>query len=156
MSAITNIISLNQLVENFRVFASAHQQIHTFLYGEPHEFYLSGTTNSPELWLACESVARDPNGNTTTYNMNVIVADGVKIGEVNELEVESDLIQIAEDVLAYLRDPRFKWTITNQSTITVRMEKTPKRLTTAEFQVSIKTPKPNNRCAIPFSTQPIS
>lgn len=157
MSATTNITTLNQLVENLRVIASEHLQIHTFYYGDPHEFYLSGTTNSPEMWVACDSVNREMGG-VTVFNMNIVIADNVKRGEANELEVESDIIQICEDILAYLRHPSWGFNVPDTSSvnITIRTERTPKNLTTAEFLVPIRVKKPNNRCAIPFNNQPLT
>lgn len=108
------------------------------------------------MWVACDSVDRDAKGGLTTFNFNIVIADNVKRGEVNELEVESDIQQICEDVLAQLQHHDYRWNVTTQSKITIRTEKTPKNLTTAEFQVAIRVPKPNNRCAIPFSTSPLT
>ena len=156
MSTTTTPTTLNQIVENLREIAANHYQIHTFYYGDPHEFYLSGTTNSPEMWVACDSIDRDVKGGVSTFNFNIVIADNVKRGEVNELEVESDIEQICEDVLAQLNHPDYRWNVTSTAKITIRTEKTPKNLTTAEFQVAIRVPKPNNRCAIPFSTNPIT
>lgn len=157
MPTVTNITTLNQLVENLRVIAENHLQINRFLYGEPHEFYLSGVTSSPEMWVACESVNRDVSG-VSIFNMNIVLADNVKRGEANELEVESDLVQIAEDVIAQLKHPTYGWNLQDGSNIrlSIRTESTPKNLTTVEFQVSLRVKKPNNRCAIPFTTNPIT
>lgn len=137
--------------------ADSHLQIHTFKYGNPWEFYTSGTTNSPEMWVALNSVNREVQG-VTTFNMNIVIADNVKRGEVNELEVESDIIQICEDVIAYMKHPSFGFNVSNNANIniTVRTENTPKNLTTAEFQIGIRISKAGNRCAIPFNTQPIT
>ncbi len=108
------------------------------------------------MWVACDSIDRDVKGGVSTFNFNIVIADNVKRGEVNELEVESDIEQICEDVLAQLNHPDYRWNVTSTAKITIRTEKTPKNLTTAEFQVAIRVPKPNNRCAIPFSTNPIT
>jgi len=153
----TNPTTLNQLVENLRVIADSHLQIHAFKYGNPWEFYQSGTTNSPEMWVALNSVNREVAG-VTTFNFNIVIADNVKRGEVNELEVESDIIQICEDIIAYLKHPSFGFNLPNTAniTITVRTENSPKNLTTAEFQVAIRIPKAANRCQIPFNNQPIT
>jgi hypothetical protein len=157
VSTVTNIQTLNQLVENLRVIASEHLQIHTFYYGDPHEFYLSGTTNSPEMWVACDSINRE-SGRVNIYNMNIVLADNVKRGEVNELEVESDLIRIAEDVVAYLRHPDYGWNVSESASInfSIRTERTPKNLTTVEFVVPIRVKLPDNRCAIPFTNDPLN
>jgi len=157
VSTVTNITTLNQLVKNLRVIASEHLQIHTFYYGDPHEFYLSGTTNSPEMWVACDSISRE-SGRVNVYNMNIVLADNVKRGEVNELEVESDLVRIAEDVIAQCMDSRYGWNVAESATInmSIRTERTPKNLTTVEFMIPIRVKLPNNRCAIPFNQNPLT
>lgn len=156
-TTITNITTLNQLVNNLRVIADNHIQIHNFLYGEPWEFYQSGCTNSPELWLACESVNRE-GASATVFNMNIVIADNVRRGEANELEVESDLIQIAEDIIAQLRHPHYGWNVRREDNIriSIRTERDPKNLTTVEFQLSVRVPKSDSRCAIPFSSNPVT
>ena len=157
MSTVTNITTLNQLVGNLRDIADLHQQIHGFNYGEPWEFYQSGVTNSPEMWVTCEGVTRE-GSKVSTFNMRVYIVDNVKRGELNELEVESDLIQIAEDIIAQLRHHSYGWNLprTDNISISVRTERTPKMLTAVEFALTIRVPKPDNRCAISFTTNPLS
>lgn len=157
MSTTTTPTTLNQIVENLRDIARNHYQINNFgYYSNASDFYQSGTTNSPEMWCTCMSVTVDPQSGMPIYTINIIIADNVKRGQVNELEVESDLILIAQDVIAQVRHPSYRWNVTQTSNITLPSEKTPKNLTYAEFQVAIRVPKPNNRCAIPFSTNPIT
>lgn len=109
------------------------------------------------MWVACDSVNRE-SGRVNIYNMNIVIADNVKRGEVNELEVESDLIRIAEDIVSWLRHPDYGWNITETANInfSIRTERTPKNLTWVEFLVPIRVPIPANRCAVPFSNSPLT
>lgn len=156
MATTLNITTLNQLVSNLQDIADKHQAINGFQYGEAHEFYLSGTTNAPEMWVTCTGVDRERA--VTIYNLTIYLVDNVKRGEVNELEVESDLIQISEDVIFQLQNNDYGWNIHQDTLIPIKLmtERTPKNLTVTEFSVSIRTKKPANICAIPFTSNPIT
>ena len=156
MPTIVNITTLNQLVGNLQDIADKHQMINGFQYGEPWEFYQSGVTNSPEMWVTCTGVTRERA--VTIYNVTIYVADNVKRGEVNELEVESDIIQIGEDIIYQLQNNDYGWNVPQDTSIDIKLmtEKTPKNLTVIEFSVSIRTKKPANICAIPFTSNPIT
>lgn len=156
MPTTVNITTLNQLVDNLRDIADKHQMINGFQYGEPWEFYQSGMTNSPELWVMCTGFERQRG--TTIFNLTMYLADNVKRGESNELEVESDLIQIAEDVMYQLQNDDYGWSVPKDETFTAKLmtERTPKNLTVVEFNISIRTKKPANICAIPFTSNPIT
>ena len=155
MATTLNITTLNQLVSNLQDIADKHQAINGFQYGEAHEFYLSGTTNAPEMWVTCTGVSLEQS--TTIYNLTIYLVDNVKRGEVNELEVESDLIQLTEDIKYQLQNNDYGWNIPRDTVIDAKImtERTPKNLTVTEFSVSIRTKKPANICAIPFTTNPI-
>lgn len=155
MATTVNITTLNQLVSNLQDIADKHQMINGFIYGESWEFYQSGVTNSPEMWVTCTGISRERA--VTVYDLIIYLADNVKRGEVNELEVESDLIQIAEDVIFQLQNNDYGWNIPQDTVIPVKLmtERTPKNLTVAEFSVNIRTKKPANICAIPFTSNPI-
>lgn len=155
MATTINITTLNQLVSNLQDIADKHQMINGFIYGESWEFYQSGVTNSPEMWVTCTGISRERA--VTVYDLIIYLADNVKRGEVNELEVESDLIQIAEDVIFQLQNNDYGWNIPQDTVIPVKLmtERTPKNLTVVEFSVNIRTKKPANICAIPFTSNPI-
>lgn len=155
-TTITNPKTLNQIINNFRVIADLHLQINDFKYGDAWEFYQSGTSSTPELWLTCESINRL--NNVSEYNLRIYVVDNVKRGESNETEVESDLIQICEDIIAQIRDHNYEWNVLNSQNIVieVKTEQTPKNLTAAQFSVTIRVPKPDDICAIPFSSNPLT
>lgn len=156
MATVVNITTLNQLIGNLRDIADKHQQINGFKYGEPWEFYQSGTTRSPEMWVSCTGFSRERA--VTIYNLTIYLADNVKRGEENELEVESDLVQISEDVIYQLQNNNgYGWNVPQETVIPVKLmtEKTPKNLIVTEFSVNIRTKKPANICAIPFTTNPI-
>jgi hypothetical protein len=157
MTTVTNILTLNQLVNNLQDIADKHYQINDFKYGDPWEFYSSGVTRAPEMWVTCESVTREGDS-VSNFNMKIYIVDNVKTGELNELEVESDTIQIAEDVLAQLRHHGYGWAVDARANVSmnVRTERSPKNLTGVDFNVNIRIRKPDDRCRIPFSTNPIT
>lgn len=155
MPTTTNILTLNQLIENLRVIATNHRQINRFQYGEAWEFYQSGTTVTPEMWVQLDGVER-PDASSTIYKVHVWIVDNVKRGEIDELEVQSDLVQIAEDIIAQVRNGDYGWVFGRNEVISmnIRTEYTPKNLASVDFVLPIKIKKVDNRCAIPFTSNP--
>jgi hypothetical protein len=160
MSSQANIRTLNQLVNNFREIASLHQMIRRFEYGNPTAYYQSGTTDAPELWMHVDTVSRHVGG-TATFEAKLTMADEIKRDGSDELEVESDLIQIATDVLdqCYISAASYGWVVKRDEAMQIQVftedRKTPKNLKLVQFQINIQLKVPINGCAIPFSQNPI-
>lgn len=160
MSSQSNITTLNQLVNNFSEIARLHEMINRFEYGNPTDYYQSGTTNSPEMWMHCDNITRHHQG-VSDCVCTITLADEVMRNSVNELEVESDLVQIADDVCAQcqIKAANYGWAVQKDSPVSYRIftedRKTPKNMKLLQFQITIRIKKDANQCAIPFTQQPI-
>jgi len=154
MTSYSNITTLNQLMANIQEIATQHRQINDFKYGNTWEHYASGTTNTPELWCNVESAQRGIS--STTFDVRFWLVDSVIRGEIDELERHSDLVQIAEDIIAQLRHPAYKWRINRDTlfNLDLLVEYSPKNLAGVTFTVSVEVAKGDDRCNIPFVTPP--
>lgn len=161
MSSQANITTLNQLVNNFRDIVDKHQIIRRFEYGNPTDYYQSGTTDSPELWMHVDTITRD-NGGVSTFDCTLTLADEIIREGTNELEVESDLVLLADDIVAqcYIKSPEYGWSVprsqTTQYQIFTEDRKTPKNLKLLQFNLQIRVKKASDTCSIPYSSEPIT
>lgn len=148
------ISTLNQIVQNLSEIADKHLQIHAFKFGDPHEFYTSGTADCCEMWVQVQTnlVSR----NTSTFSFRMWLLDAVRRGERNETEVQSDMDLIARDVIAQLRHPDYDWVVSFSDSQTVNFvtEHSPYRWSGVWFDYSIKLKTPMDTCRIPFSSTP--
>lgn len=154
MPTVSNITTLNQLIGNLSDIADKHQLINGFRYGDAWEFYSSGVTRSPEMWVTCTGGTRQTG--VTVFDLIITLADNSKRGEAAELDIESDLVQIAEDIIAQMRNAEYGWSIDRNGDIPIKImtEKSPKNFVVAEFSVSVRIKKADDRCSIPFSSDP--
>jgi len=155
--ATTVTSTLNQIVSNFQSIATNHKQIHGFQFGELADLYTSGVSNPVELWVQVDSFNRTRS--TSRYSFTFWIVDSVRRGHETFTEVYSDTAQIAEDFIAQLRHPDYKWTVINVGAsddvlVNFFAEITPERYYGVTFSLSIQLIKADDRCAIPFLTEP--
>jgi hypothetical protein len=150
----TTVTTLNQIVQNLNSIADNHQQLHGFKFGNPWDFYTSGICDAAEMWVAVNSAAATRR--STDFKFTMWLLDGVRRGDVNELEVQSDMTQVATDVIAQLRHPDYGWSYDMESSVTMSVvqEKTPYRFAGVSFDFEIKLMYPQDTCRIPFTNTP--
>lgn len=113
-------MTLNQLIQKLNDFATAHQQVHSFGFGDLWEIEASGAKNAVTMWANVVNGAVDINGKQSSIDFRVCIMDLVKKDESNENEVLSDTYLIGLDLVAYLNN-NSNWdsyTIANNITMT--------------------------------------
>jgi len=99
------MITFNNIVERFKVFAENHFFIETFSFGSPDDVDLSKFTSFPLMHLVYTGATYD--AGTKTYNLEVYILDvpGDKTKKVDrQKEVVSDAEQCAEDIIADIKN----------------------------------------------------
>jgi hypothetical protein len=147
-----SVTTLNQIVQNLSEIASKHQQLHAFKVGNPDEFYTSGTATCAEMWLLVSDASLTRN--TATFKFTMWLLDGVRRGEINQLEVQSDMVQVAQDINAQLEHPDYDWFYDQKPTLNIITEKSPYKWSGVFFDFTIKLKYPSDTCRIPFSSAP--
>ena len=97
-------MTLNQIISVFQTFANAHMQIATFYYGNPNDLQSRRDIVYPVMCLYLnDGISISRANKQTTYPFKLVLMDLVNIvskAEDNSQDVESDLMQIAEDIVA--------------------------------------------------------
>src|SRR6056300_1447885 len=99
------MITFNNIVERFKIFAENHFFIETFSFGSPDDVDLSKFTSFPLMHLVYTGATYD--AGTKTYNLEVYILDvpGDKTKKVDrQKEVVSDAEQCAEDIIADIKN----------------------------------------------------
>jgi len=99
------MITFNNIVERFKVFADAHFFIKSFSFGSPDDVDLAKFTSFPLMHLVYTGATYDPG--TKTYNLEIYILDvpADKTKKVDrQKEVVSDAEQCAEDIIADIKN----------------------------------------------------
>lgn len=99
------MITFNNIVERFKIFAENHFFIETFSFGSPDDVDLAKFTSFPLMHLVYTGATYDPG--TKTYNLEVYILDvpADKTKKVDrQKEVVSDAEQCAEDIIADIKN----------------------------------------------------
>ena len=99
------MITFNNIVERFKLFAENHFFIETFSFGSPDDVDLTKFTHFPLMHLVYTGATYDPG--TKTYNLEVYILDvpADKTKKVDrQKEVVSDAEQCAEDIIADIKN----------------------------------------------------
>ena len=147
-------MTLNQIVARIKAISEAHEQINTFVFGDiddelrkdivyPCVFmpYPSATYNGVDKLLQCNLFIMD----------RVIIGGASTDNTFNELEVTSDTLQIAEDLMAQFLYQKYNpmWNVLRNFSINPTNEAKNDYLAGAALQFTIKLPYKADRCVVP-------
>jgi hypothetical protein len=99
------MITFNNIVERFKIFAENHFFVKTFTFGSPDDVDLSKFTNFPLMHLVYTGATYDRG--TKTYNLEVYILDAPGDNDKKtdrQKEVVSDAEQCAEDIIADIKN----------------------------------------------------
>ena len=145
------MVSLIQIVKGLNDIANAHLQIRDFRFDDLNSFITSGATNYVCMLVHEPDVMVTKDRHFTLYKTRIYLFDKVLKDESNKTEVLSDLIRIAEDVIAEIKNPSWTWyvQIDQRPVIEHDYERTMDWLAATWFDVEFRLPTPDNRCQIP-------
>lgn len=171
------VVNFKILSQDLKEIANRHKMINSFGIGDLKQlnYYLQLNTNDdlekednednkspkyPLVFVVPQQSNRDRR--TITYNFNVIVADILNQDYSNEIDVWSDTLQIAEDILAqfgYGVDDNSgnyydKYDISTPVSIIPFSESFDDFVSGWNLQLSIVVDSPLDRCIAPFGTFP--
>ena len=106
--------TLNQINELLEGIATAHQQINSYGIGDLYDLVANGAVTYPLMFTVINP--GQIQGKQMSLNLSLLFMDLVHKDQRNELEVLSDQLQIATDVVAQLRAPLYEdWFLVNES-----------------------------------------
>lgn len=146
--------TLNQIIELLDSYATAHKQINTFQFGDPWEFAESGDVVYPAMFAV--NGTANVEGKELFMNFTLIFADRIDTdspSDVNtqETEVLSDMLDVAQDILALLKDPanRDNFNLVGNAVLTPFTERFKDLTAGYAMDIRIKKPMLYNRCQVP-------
>lgn len=147
-------LTLNQVIQRIKTIVLSHKQINDFREGDVIDFLRSGDINYPACLLQILPGRISKTERQTTVRIALYLCDIVDLSmdsKANELEVKSDLLSIAEDIMAAFDYPvyKFDWDFSDEASIEFLDEKFEDMLSAVLMTLDIKKRFNSNRCQIP-------
>lgn len=153
------ILTYNQIIEQFRIFASLHKQVQNFGNGDLFEIVEHNQLadfNYPLFWVADQPATLGDG--TFTWNFNIMAMDLVNKDETNENDVKSDMCQVLLDAVAYFEQQNVsssfidwkKINLVRGSTLNSFTERFEDELTGFGMNIGFKMPFAYDNCDIPM------
>ena len=153
------ILTYNQILKEFKTFATNHKQIENFGNGDLWEIVEHNQLtdfNYPLLWVA-DQPANLGDG-TFTWNFNVMAMDLVNKDESNENDVKSDMCQVLLDCVSYFEQKTatsnnvdwLKVNLVRSGTLTSFTERFSDELTGWGMNIGFRLPFSYNNCDLPI------
>jgi hypothetical protein len=145
-------LTLNQVVSQIKAIAEAHSQINTVYYGDFDEFLGESADNVyPAMYF--DSTNASLSTRTLTLNFSLYFFDRMLPEKINETEAVSDMLSVAQDILAQLLYEEFEFEMSENVTLTFITEDTPDNLVAVKADISLDLPFTADRCQVPTSYQ---
>jgi len=153
------ILTYNQIIEQFRIFASLHKQVQNFGNGDLWEIVEHNQLadfNYPLFWVADQPATLGDG--TFTWNFNIMAMDLVNKDESNENDVKSDMCQVLLDAVAYFEQQNVsssfidwkKINLVRGSTLNSFTERFEDELTGFGMNIGFKMPFAYDNCNLPM------
>lgn len=138
--------TLNQLVKKITDYGNQHPQINFVLYGDVYDHLSQGEVTYPAMFFNIEEVSIL--AKQIQYTFGIYFMDR-QIENTEELEVMSDQILVAQDIIALIRNNANAWIVGDNIPMQLFVESEPDVLAGVKISVSLLLPSINNRCQIP-------
>lgn len=147
-------MTLNQIIQRIKTIALAHKQINDFREGDVVNFLRESDVVYPCCLLQILPGRISRTEKQTTVRIALYLCDLVDLSidsKENELEVKSDLLSIAEDMMAAFSYPQFEqdWDFSDEASVEFLDEKFEDMISAVLLTLDFKTRFDSNRCQIP-------
>lgn len=139
-------MTLNQLVAHIQSLGESHQIIQKTFRGSILDFL---STDNLYPGFIFDVTTASINGSEQTINFEFFFLDRVNQDDSNDMEVFSDQLQIAQDIIAQMRDQNLEYELANNINITFLLEQTGDVLAGVRCDISVNLGYISNRCAVP-------
>lgn len=119
-------MTLNQVIRRIKALSLAHKQVRAFRHGLVSDFFADQTSRYPAVLLQDQGGSISTAGHATTLNFRLFLVDLVNVSEdtkMNELDVQSDMISIAMDLVAEMNAGMFTdWALSTDNALQLFVE----------------------------------
>lgn len=146
-------MTLNEVLARIETISNAHRQINRFYYGSAVDFLVNIKDNYPAFLIEDTGGSMSISSKKTSITFKMFFVDLVNVSDdakSNEVEVLSDMMSIAQDVLALLDDPRYDdWDISPNVTMEFHTEEFDDMVAGVSIDVTIEVDYLVDRCQAP-------
>lgn len=142
-------MTLVDLVQKLKTIQEEHPMIRTFGEGDIYDYVDNGgEIRYPVLWTVVKPSLY--NGTTLRYDLVLLFADLLTEDKSNRLQIQSDQMLVALDVLAKLKlDNSYTFNTAPQASIEFFQERFDDFTAGVSIDIQITSPMPLNFCQIP-------
>lgn len=147
-------MTLNQIVKRVQTICLAHKQVRSFDKGvDITEFLNDKTTKYAATYMLMSTGGISTSGHALTVNCRIYFLDLVNVSEdtrTNTLDVQSDMISVAMDILAQMNNPNYEdWAISGDNQINLQEGEFSDIVAGCYVDISIRFMYPQDVCQIP-------
>jgi hypothetical protein len=146
-------MTLNQIVRRIKQISLAHKQIRNFYFGTATDFLTDKTTKYAGAFLEDTQGVVEVGGKSLTVGFKLFLLDLVNVSanaKENELEVQSDMVSVALDLLAEFDHSSYSdWKITLTNPLTLVRENFDDLVAGVVIDFSVLVPFDKDTCAVP-------
>lgn len=146
-------MTLNNVIHRIQALALAHKQVRSFGKGLISDFLVDKTTKYPAIFLQDNGAGISLGSHSTTLTYRMFVVDLVHVSEDtkdNEQDVQSDMLSIAQDLLAQMNDNKYDdWRISPDNALQLIVENDGDMHAGVVIDFSIRIMFEQNICAVP-------
>lgn len=143
-------MTLNEIVQQITEFGEKHQIIATTYYGPAMDKLAEADVEYPMFTF--DTTGGNIDGPSLVLNFSMFFFDRLTADRSNEQDVHSDMLQVAQDIIAQLRWPGWEFTLRAFVPVSLFTDSTPEMLAGVNITATLELPYVSDRCAVP-STQ---
>ena len=146
-------MTLNQLQNRVKAIVLAHKQVRRFHTGLGTDFLIDKKDKYPAVSLQGNSGDISLSGAATTFTYKMLFVDLVHVAQdtaTNEMDVQSDMVSMAIDVLSQMAHPIYNdWKISLSNSLQLLYEEDGDMYAGCSIDLSISVIYKRNTCEIP-------
>ena len=148
------IATLNQIISQLQSLALNHKQVKYFYYGNIVEVLNGDEVTYPACFVELQGATVTTDEDQTKYQFRIWFCDILNLSEGaknNYLELQSDLVQIAEDMISMMNSTILYpfWNINSVYPLVFAEEQLKDYVISVSFDVEIGITYLNDRCIVP-------
>lgn len=146
-------MTLNQVIRRIKTLALDHKQVRNFYQGQVTDFLADKTTLYASAFLQFSAGSLSTSGKALTLNYRLYLLDLVHLSDdtkSNELDVQSDMLQVMMDLIAQFSFPAFNdWQLSADNQVQLWVENENDFVAGCSIDFSIRTMFTQNVCQVP-------
>jgi hypothetical protein len=144
-------MTLTSVIQRIKEIALAHQQVRSFQFvASMSEFSIDKSQLYPAIILQSSGGTVSLEGSATTLNFRMFLLDRLDHADRNRLDVQSDMIRIAQDILAQMNRGEYSdWRVTRSANMELVVDSTDDYAAGVFIDVNVAIMYKQNVCAVP-------